>query len=81
MVTHSMESGTLATPCMVSKSVILVLPSGHLACRQLAPRIMDMYTHQTIHSFVNNLVYSKYLGWLSAEAGTRVGVGACLKKK
>lgn len=30
MVTHSMESGTLARPCMVSKSMILVLPFGHL---------------------------------------------------
>lgn len=30
MVTHSMESGTLAGPCMVSMCMILVLPSGHL---------------------------------------------------
>lgn len=46
------------------------------ACRELSPRIMDMYIHQTIHNFANTLLYSKYLGWLSAEASTRVGVGA-----
>lgn len=45
------------------------------ACREPSPRIMDMYIHQTILSFANNLVYSKYVGWLSAEASTRVGVG------
>lgn len=46
MVTHSMEIGTLAGPCMVSKC--MYDPCASLwtpACREPAPRVTDIKQH------------------------------------
>lgn len=75
-----MESGTLAWTVDGQQVYDPCASLRPHACRELSPKIMDMSVDQTIHNFANNLVYSKYLGWLSAEAKYQGGCG-CLTEK